>query len=264
LHRFVYPRPNGCWQSDWSEIHLADGRAVAVAATLDDHSRTLVGIGAAMGDGDSELVWSVMADAIKNYGVPAMSLTDNGLCYSGYRRGTRVAFEINLHALGCQTICSTPYHPQTCGKIERQWQTMKRWLAAHGPYDSLAELNTALAIYQHYYNTRRPHRALKGATPAAAFAATVKARPAHRPLPAPVTVTQTQTSRTGSVAVGAYVINVGMPWSGHILTAVADGDRIALFAGTRLVRALDADPNRRYQPAEPGRPRTYRHRNRPQ
>jgi transposase InsO family protein len=263
LHRFVYPRPNDCWQSDWSEYPFADGSMAAVAATLDDHSRTLVGIGAALGDGDSALVWSVIEQAINNYGVPAMSLTDNGWCYSGYRRGIRVAFEINLHALGCRTVCSTPYHPQTCGKIERQWQTMKRWLHAHGPYDTIADLNAALKTYQDYYNTRRPHRALNGATPAEAFAATNKARPADRPIPAPLTVTRCRASSNGTIGVGAYEINVGMPWAGHTLTAIADGDHILILAGTHLVRTLDADPTRRYQPAEPGRPRTHRPRQTP-
>ena len=126
LRRFVYPRPNGCWQSDWTELHLSDGTPAAVAGTIDDHSRMLVGLDCAPGDGDSTLVWSVMEQAISEFGVPAMSLTDNGLCYSGYRRGMQVAFEINLNAFGCATVCSTPRHPQTCGKIERFWQTLKK------------------------------------------------------------------------------------------------------------------------------------------
>lgn len=263
LHRFVYPRPNGCWQSDWTQYHLTDGSPAAIAGTLDDHSRVLVGLDCAPGDGDGQLVWSVMTQGIADYGVPAMALTDNGLCYSGKRRGMRVAFEINLHSLGCATVCSTPRHPQTCGKIERHWQTMKKWLAVHGPYDTIEQLRAALQTYQHWYNTQRPHRALHGNTPAAAFAATVKARPADRPLPAPVMVTHPLVAGNGSVGVGPYQINIGTSWSGHTITAIADGDHIALFTGPHLIRALDADPSRRYQPAQPDRPRTYRHHEHP-
>lgn len=264
LHRFVYPRPNDCWQSDWTQMQLSDGSPVAVAGSLDDHSRALVGVDCALGEGDSRLVWSVMEQAIAEFGVPAMSLTDNGLCYSGYRRNMQVAFEINLHALGCVTVCSTPRHPQTCGKIERHWQTMKKWLAAHGPYDTIEELRAALISYQHWYNDDRPHRALHGRTPAAAFATTTRARPADRPIPAPVLVTHPTVSTNGTVTVGTYLINVGVAWSGHHLSAVADGHHITLFAGTRLIRTLDADPSRRYQPAQPGRPRTNGHREPPQ
>ena len=254
LQRFVYARPNECWQSDWTHWQLRDGTEIAIAGTLDDHSRVLVGLGAAAGEGTLELVWSVMAAAIGQYGVPVRSLTDNGWVYSGQRRGKVCGFETNLHALGTHTICSTPRHPQTCGKIERHWQTLKRWLAAHGPYDTVAALNAALSDYRTYYNTRRPHRALGGLTPTAAYAATVKARPAQRPLPAAVTVTTTAVASSGNAAVGNYLINVGHRWRGHTLNVVVDGDHIALFDHATLVRVLDADPHRRYQPAGPDRP----------
>jgi transposase-like protein len=116
--RFAYARPNECWQSDWTGWKLAGGRAVAIAGTLDDHSRLLVGLQAGRGDGDAALVWTVMQSAIAAYGVPQRSLTDNGSCYSTARRGLSAsAFETNLRALGCDPITSTPAHPQTCGKI---------------------------------------------------------------------------------------------------------------------------------------------------
>jgi transposase InsO family protein len=253
-HRFVYARPNECWQSDWTGWALADGSPVAIAGTLDDHSRCLVGLGAGPGDGDAALVWSVMLAAIGGYGVPQRSLTDNGLCYSTARRGwTPSAFETNLRALGCDPITSTPYHPQTCGKIERFWQTLKKWLRAHearhGAAPNLTELNTRLTVFATYYNTARPHRALRGATPAAAFAATAAARPTVRPLPAPLTVHHARVDPYGAAAIGPYRIHLGRRWQATSVTAIKDGDHIAIFTGNQLLRVLDADPNRRYQPA---------------
>ena len=257
--RFVYARPNECWQSDWTGWELEDGSPVAIAGTLDDHSRVLVGIGACPGDGTGELVWSVMAAAIGAYGVPARSLTDNGMVYSWARRGGEVAFETNLRALGCQPICSSPYHPQTCGKIERFWQTLKKWLTRHGPFPTLDQLNHALNGFAEYYNQRRPHRALKGRTPAQAFTATMPARPAERPLHAPLSIHHGTVNRDGVVTVRPYMINVGNRWTGHRITAIKDGDHLAIFSGNRLIRVLDADPTRLYQPAE-SRPHTYRYR----
>ena len=156
LHRFVYARPNECWQSDWSQWQLADGTQVAIAATIDDHSRLLVGIGAMLGEATLELTWSVMAAAIAAHGIPARSLTDNGWVYSGHRRGISVAFELNLRALGCQPICSTPRHPQTCGKIERHWQTLKRWLTAHGPHERIEDLTQSLTDTRSTTTTNAP------------------------------------------------------------------------------------------------------------
>jgi transposase InsO family protein len=249
-HRFVYDRPNGCWQSDWTQWHLADGTTVAIAGTLDDHSRYLAAIAAAPGDGDAALVWSVMAAAISECGVPAMSLTDNGLCYSGSRRGFSVDFETNLRALGVHPVCSSPYHPQTCGKIERSWQTLKRWLRARGPFHTITELNQALAGYREHYNHHRRHRALPRATPtpAAAFAATVKARPTDRPLPAPTAHARLTVSRDGVIAHTRTKIGVGTRWAGHTVDVISDGDYVAIFTATTLIRTLTIDPTQRYQP----------------
>jgi transposase InsO family protein len=251
--RFVAARPNEMWQSDWTEWRLADGRPVAIAGTLDDHSRLLVGIGAGSGDGSGELVWSVMSAAIGAYGIPMSSLTDNGLCYTTQHRPDRkpTAFQTNLAALGCQSIASSPYHPQTCGKIERFWQTLKKWLRARDPHRSLAALNRDLAIFAEYYNTRRPHRALGGRTPATVFAATVKARPVERPRPSTIRFYRTHVSTGGAVSVVPYQVFVGGRYKQLPVTVIADGDHIAIFTGNTLIRALDADPTRNYQPLRP-------------
>jgi transposase InsO family protein len=256
--RFVFARPNECWQSDWTEWALADGTPVAIAGSLDDHSRYLVGMIAAPGAGTGELVWSVMLAGIAECGIPSMSLSDNGIVYTGRLRGYESAFEANLRALGTHTINSTPYHPQTCGKIERFWQTLKKWLLAHDPATSLTELNELLERFRDFYNHHRPHRAHRGATPAEVFAATINARPANTALDLPVFLTCNQVdARSGNIVVGPYRVHVGMRWSGHHCHCIRDGDHITIFSGARLVRTLTADPTRRHQPSDKTT-RTYR------
>src|SRR6185437_3053095 len=181
---------NECWQSDWTQWVLADGTAVAIAGTLDDHSRYLAALQAGPGQATAELVWSVMVAGITDCGIPSMSLTDNGFVYTGKWRGFEATFEANLRALGTVTINSTPFHPQTCGKIERFWQTLKKWLRARPAPASLDELNALLAQFRDFYNHHRPHKALRGDTPAEAFHASAKARPTDRPLPEPVFVSR--------------------------------------------------------------------------
>ena len=258
--RFCFARPNECWQSDWTQWQLADGRPAAIAGTIDDHSRYLPALLAGGGAGTAELVWATMVAGIAECGLPSMSLTDNGLMYTGRLRGYEAAFEANLRALGVHTINSAPYHPQTCGKIERFWQTLKKWLTARPAADTLAELNAQLAEFRDFYNHRRPHRALRGATPAEAFAATAKARPAERPLPTPVFVTRhTVSAVSGRLAVPPYMVNVGLRWGGHICDSIRDGDHIAIFSGITLIRELTANPARQYQRIDPST-RTYRSR----
>lgn len=256
--RFCFERPNECWQSDWTQWSLADGAPVAIAGSLDDHSRYVPGLQAAPGQADSELVWSVMLAGITECGILSMSLTDNGIVYTGRRFNFESAFEANLRALGTRTINSAPFHPQTCGKIERFWQTLKKWLRARPAAATVDELNELLEQFRSFYNHERPHRALGGATPAEAFGATERARPADRPLPEPIFVSRhTVSEKSGQLFVPPYRVNVGLRWAGHTCDAIRDGNHIAIFSGTTLVRAFTADPSRNYQYGDKTS-RTYR------
>jgi hypothetical protein len=91
----------------------------------------------------------------------------------------RCAIELELAHLGISYHHSTPYHPQTCGKVERFHQTLKRWLAKQPPADGVVELQAQLDWFRDYYNTVRPHRALRRTTPAKAFAARPPAAPSR-------------------------------------------------------------------------------------
>jgi transposase InsO family protein len=258
--RFTFDRPNECWQSDWTQWTLADDSPVAIAGTLDDHSRYVPGLDADAGAGTSESVWEAMMAAITECGIPSMSLTDNGTVYTGRLRGYESAFETNLRALGTRTINSAPYHPQTCGKIERFWQTLKKWLRARPAPATVEELNALLEEFRDFYNHHRSHRALRGATPAEVFAATEPARPADRPLPAPVFVSRHVVGeRSGNLFIPPYKVNVGLRWAGHACDCIRDGEHITIFSGTTLVREFTADPTREYQPGDKTT-RTYRNR----
>lgn len=47
---------------------------------------------------------------------------------------------------------SRPYHPQTCGKVERFHQTLKKFLAKQPPACSIAELQSQIDSFIAYYN----------------------------------------------------------------------------------------------------------------
>src|SRR5215212_1769118 len=112
--------------------------------------------------------------AAERYGQPQSTLTDNGSVYTSRFTGGRNGFEYLLASLGIAQKNRHPGHPQTQGKIERFHQTLKRWLAARPAAATVAELQTQLDTFTHIYNQTRPHRALHGATPAQAYAATIK------------------------------------------------------------------------------------------
>ena len=77
---------------------------------------------------------------------------------------------------------SRPYHPQTCGKVERVHQTVKKHLATRPPATTIDDLQRQLDAFRDYYNTRRPHRALRRRTPQQAYTARPKAAASGQPL----------------------------------------------------------------------------------
>ena len=72
-------------------------------------------------------------------------LTDNGAVFTGKQRGEgRVALELQLGLRGVRISHSRPYHPQTCGKVERFHQALKKWLAVQPRPATVAGLQRQL------------------------------------------------------------------------------------------------------------------------
>ena len=181
LRRFQADQPNECWQSDFTHWQLVSPDAtstdVEILDWLDDHSRLLLSLTASTRVTGADVVTTFTAN-VNDYGLPASTLTDNGVVYTARFVGGRNAFEYLLDTLHIQQKNGHPGHPQTQGKIERFHQTLKKWLAKQPPAATLADLQAQLDRFRHLYNQHRPHRALDARTPAAAYQATPKALPA--------------------------------------------------------------------------------------
>lgn len=242
--RFEYTDPNGCWQIDGMEHHLADGTKVCIIQIIDDHSRLDVGTYAADGE-TTTATWAALQHAFAGYGLPVKLLSDNGLAFTGKHRGRIVELERHLAALGITTIASTPHHPQTCGKNERLHQTLQKWLAARPPADTLTDLQDLLEQYRTIYNNRR-HQSLDGQTPQQRYDAHPKATPATGPR-RPSGVTTRPVSTTGVIAFSGCSIVIGRAWSGRTATIYWQGDRVTVMIGDTVARQLTLDRSVRYQ-----------------
>ena len=172
--RFVAAQPNECWQSDFTHWRLANGADVEILNWLDDHSRLLLSC-TAHPRVTGEHVVSTFSENINEYGLPAATLTDNGVVYTARFVGGKNGFEYLLAVLGITQKNGHPGHPQTQGKIERFHQTLKRWLAQQPPAPTLPDLQRQLDRFRQLYNHRRPHRELGRHPPATAYTARPKA-----------------------------------------------------------------------------------------
>lgn len=180
--RFEAEQPNQRWQTDVTHWPLADGTDVEILHIIDDHSRLCIASVAARVF-KAPAVDAVFRAAMATFGEPASVLSDNGAVFTGrYRKQGRVALEVTLNSRGIAFGHSRPYHPQTCGKVERFHQTVKKWLAKQPAMPTLSDLQTQLDVFADYYNTQRPHRALGRRTPRSAYESRPKAVPSGVPL----------------------------------------------------------------------------------
>ncbi len=218
---------------------------------IDDHSRLLAAATPLRTVKAADVV-AVFHQAAARLGYPAALLSDNAAVFSGASRGGKVLLESELERLGILGKHSRPYHPQTCGKVERLHQTQKRWLAARPKAATLAELHGQLDRFRIQYDQHRPHRALGRRTPQEIFDAKVKAGPGSAARPVHYRVRYDQVDQHGVVTlrydsrlrhIGLGAKHRGKP----IVLLVADRDVRILTEDGELLRSLVLDPTRDYQ-----------------
>jgi transposase InsO family protein len=250
--RFEADLPNEMWQTDITAWQLADGAPAEILNLIDDHSRLFLGSDA-YGRVKAADVVASFHKAAQLHGLPSSLLSDNGAVFTGASRRGKVLLESELERLGVLFKNSRPYHPQTCGKVERLHQTLKRYLAKQPSAKTLSELQAQLDTFAHYYNDIRPHRALGGQTPLQAYSARIKASPAGASPPTHFRVREDKVDKAGAVTLRydsrLYHIGLGRAHKGRtVKLLVADRDIRVIDLNGELLRELTLDPTRNYQP----------------
>ncbi len=278
--RFAADLPNECWQSDFTHYRLADGTDTEVLTWLDDHSRYALSV-TAHRRVTGPIVLAAFRAAVARHGVPASTLTDNGMVFTtrlSGGKGGRNGLEAELRRLGIRQKNGKPNHPQTQGKVERFQQTLKKWLRSQPVQPATpGELQALLDAFTSIYNTRRPHRSLPHrATPATAYAARPKAVPGDRSADTHDRVRADRVDADGKLTlrVGGRLHHIGIGRTHartRVLMLVCDLHVRVINAATgELLRELTIDPARNYQPTgrppgpPPGTPRPPRRRKNPE
>jgi transposase InsO family protein len=251
--RFAADLPNERWQTDITHWRLANGRTVEIMNIIDDHSRLLVAsIAATIFDGVRVL--NTFKLGTRRYGEPASLLTDNGGVFTAKAVGGHNALEVHLAARGIKATHSRPYHPQTCGKVERIHQTEKNWLTTQPKVTSLPALQHQLDTFRRLYNQTRPHRALGRHTPAEAFKARIKARPTKpdKPPASSLRLRRDTVDLDGKLTI-RYAgqirhLGIGRRFAGtRVRMLINDRDIRVLNLAGQLLGDYTINPNRNYQ-----------------
>ena len=262
--RFEAEMPNECWQSDFTHYRLtgpdgAPGADTEVLSWLDDCSRFALRI-TAHHRVTGTIVLTEFTKAVAEHGIPASTLTDNGMVFTtrlSGGKGGRNHLETELRRLGVIQKNGRPWHPQTQGKVERFQQTLKKWLRAqpHQPA-TIEALQALLDRFRDEYNQRRPHRSLPHrATPATIYTSRPKATPEKDSRAADThdRVRHDRIDKAGKITLRyqgrLYSIGIGRTHARtRVIILVQDLHiRIVDTATGELLRELTLDTTKRYQ-----------------
>jgi transposase InsO family protein len=265
--RFEAAMPNETWQSDFTHYPLTDTltfpKGIEIITWLDDCTRYALHISAHRAI-TTPIVTASFRKAAGQHGIPASTLTDNGMVYTvrhaGFgRRGGRNGFEQQLRDWHVIQKNSRPNHPTTCGKVERFQQTMKKWLRAQPAQPStIAEMQALLDRFRTEYNQHRPHRSLPHrATPAALYNTMPKALPGPTRDDTHDRIRHDRVDKSGTVTLRVAGqlrhIGIGRTHKGtHVILLIQDFEvRVVNAITGELLRELTINPDRDYQPHTP-------------
>jgi transposase InsO family protein len=257
--RFEAAMPNETWQSDFTHYRMANGHDVEIISWLDDCTRYALHV-TAHHRITAPIVTATFRTTLAAHGIPASTLTDNGMVYTvrlAGGRGGRNTFEHELRRLHVVQKNSRPAHPTTCGKVERFQQTMKKWLRAQPVQPTTTNaLQALIDAFVEEYNHHRPHRSLpRRATPAARYDSMPKAMPGDSRDPdTHGRIRHDRVDKAGSVTLRhnsrLHHIGVGRTHAGTcVILLVQDLNiRVVNPITGELIRELILNPHIDYQP----------------
>jgi putative transposase len=161
--------PNHIWSYDFMSGRSQDGGPIRILNIIDEYTRVALGSRVARSIGARD-VMRQLEGLFDQHGKPELIRSDNGREFIADTLGAWLADE------GVDTAFVEKGSPQQNGFIERFNRTMRDEILTGEEFDSVLEARVVIADWLVTYNTIRPHRGLRGLTPAA-FAASCKEGP---------------------------------------------------------------------------------------
>jgi putative transposase len=155
--RYEWPISNYMWHCDWS---FYKGKWYCVF--IDDRSRKIMAAGEFSNATESNTIYLLHIAILTNEVCPVIILSDKGTQFFNSKKNkkgvrTLSRFELEVQGLGIEFWTSRRNHPQTNGKMEKWFDTMKQRFRRH-PEETLSK-------FVSWYNEERIHHALQYKTP---------------------------------------------------------------------------------------------------
>jgi putative transposase len=161
LRGMAITRPNQVWAMDITYIPMARG-FVYLAVVLDWFSRRVLSwrLSITM---EAAFCVETLEDALARHGKPNIFNTDQGSqftseTFTGVLAGSDIAISMDGKGAWRDNVF-----------VERLWRSVKYEEVYLKAYDSVSEARSSIGRYLDFYNGRRPHSSLDGATPDQAY-----------------------------------------------------------------------------------------------
>lgn len=145
------------WHTDWSKY-----KGKWYLAFIDDKSRKIMAAGEFSNATEKNTIFLLYQAILMNEVCPLIILSDKGTQFYNSKKNKKgerppSLFEQEIERLGIEFWTSRRNHPQTNGKVEKWFGTLKKRLKKH-PNESLQD-------FVKWYNEERIHHALNYKTP---------------------------------------------------------------------------------------------------
>ena len=246
--KFERSRPNDLWQIDIAGVQtIGHLEKLYLIALLDDHSRFIVSA-EYFKDQKGMNVIKMIRDAVMAYGRPNQILADNGTQFRNLIGELGTKYTRLLDNLGIKPIFAKPRHPETKGKLERWFGTVRtmflgeaRFNVKNNPNCTLTDFNQMLKEWVDWYNTEKSHRSLPEKCAPVKRYLDVKDR-IFRPLKANVNwtrwlheVEQRKVSKYNEIHYKAQKFKVPPGFSGTKLDVIEYEDKIEIYHKEKLI-----------------------------
>jgi len=165
--RWQAERPNGLWHGDVCHLTSIEAngrpRPVRIHGLLDDCSRFIIALEAHEHEREIDML-GVLTRALRRHGAPDVLYLDNGSTYRGE------GLEVACQRLGIALVHAKPYSPESRGKMERFWRTLREGcLDFLGKQSNLHDINVRLGAFLEERYQHKPHSGLMGKTPSRVY-----------------------------------------------------------------------------------------------
>lgn len=165
--RFEAAYAGELYQMDVSYVYLTGVPVLYLVVVVDDYSRFVVAAELCY-DQRGETLLGVLHNGCVRHGNPRKLLTDQGSgFYSWSARQT--LFQQYLDEQKIEHLVCEPHSPQTQGKVERLFQTIKGECFGKVRFADYGDAKRGLGDYIRGYNFGRPHQGIDGFRPSDRF-----------------------------------------------------------------------------------------------